>query len=148
MSDSFETDVPKDSKYFEYIKIDLKNPGTKNSIISSESKVLKDFPLNTIITLKAEQLKDKDYVPFGFPISIELCDFMKKDKTIIPALLKHSNFTSECPIKAAVYVLNDYKMQSEEIPIPLDSGSYKLIAQFHLEEEIVGYTWKGQLLEE
>lgn len=136
------------SAYIENLKVELTSPGSKDGFVDLYVHVKKDIPATADILLEAErQQKDGTFKKFGMPIDINLCDFMKSDKTIVPAILKHSNFSAECPQKAGYYELRNYQMAHADIPFPLPTGEYKITSHINLGTEKVTSYWEIRLVQ-
>lgn len=135
--DSVETKYKK-TDYIEYVNTELKNPGTKEASINSVTKITKEIPTDSEVTLKVEQKVGDKFEGFGMPMSFNVCDFLSKESHFAPHVMKKGNYSLTCPYKPGVYAINDMKLNElQSLPIELDSGTYKLLLIVKIAGELI-----------
>ena len=82
------------------------------------------------VTFGAFALVDGQYNEVLSSEEVTLCDMPKSENMLVAfmykELAKSGNLSNTCPIKKAFYCVHGFRIEEEELPIPLPPGDFKI----------------------
>lgn len=128
------------------IKVELFHSGTPEAYFNIETELLKELPANVLIILKIEKLNPNKNIYEPTPLSIEknYCSYMKMDKIVYPLIVRKGNYPKKCPVLPGKYRVNNFTVTSEDIPMSVPLGTYKLIFAYSYQDKKVEIIWTGR----
>uniref|UniRef100_A0A182HK71 MD-2-related lipid-recognition domain-containing protein n=1 Tax=Anopheles arabiensis TaxID=7173 RepID=A0A182HK71_ANOAR len=123
---------PKREGIVDFGTLQVQNAGTNMCNINGKFSLLQSFGDDVTVSAKLyRKATGMNGIPY-YMFSSTLCELIKKDTTIYPQLIEHSNFPVQdtCPVPKGNYTLRNFVLDMTKIPLVLPLGEWILLLQY------------------